>query len=267
MPRRRPARSATSDNRQPVPPDSVQMNLRSDRGQAVVTRIVPAARDLPPTCRFDIDVAVERLRDAVRPLPKAAMFQLADEGHTSLFEQLVACIISIRTYEEVTLPTARRLFSAAHTPAQMARLTPAEIDKLIGACTFHEPKAGQIHAIAQVALDQYAGALPPDRDAILKLPGIGPKCAALALGIATGQAGIGVDVHVHRITNRWGYVRARTPETTMAALEAVLPRLYWLEINRLLVPFGKHVCTGTAPRCSVCPLGDMCQKVGVTAHR
>jgi endonuclease-3 len=226
-----------------------------------------AADEIPATRPFDIHVAIERLREAVHSLPKAAMFALADEGFSSLFEQVVACIISIRTYEEVTLPTARALFAVARTPAEMVRLTPDEIDRLIGACTFHEPKARQIHAIAQEAVERYDGELPPDRDAILNLRGVGPKCASLALGIAAGQPWIGVDIHVHRVTNRWGYVRTKTPEATMTALEAVLPREYWVEINRLLVPFGKSVCTGTAPRCSSCPLNDICPKVGVPAHR
>jgi endonuclease-3 len=225
------------------------------------------AEEIPPTRPFDIHLAVERLREAVRPLPKAAMFQLADEGFNSLFEQVVACIISIRTYEETTLPTARRLFAVARTPAEVARLDPAEIDRLIGTCTFHEPKARQIHAIAIEAIERYGGALPPDRDALLSLRGVGPKCASLALAIASGQEWIGVDVHVHRVTNRWGLVHAKTPEATMAALENVLPREYWVEINRLLVPFGKLVCTGTAPRCSTCPLNDLCPKAGVTGHR
>lgn len=233
-------------------------------GQSAAPRRSPPP---PPTRPFDIDLAIERLREAVRPLPKAALFQLAEEGHDSLFEQLVACIISIRTLDETTLPTARRLFAVARMPAEMASLDPDEIDRLIGACTFHEPKARQIHAIAREAVEKHGGTLPPDRDVLLGLRGVGPKCANLALGIAGGQALIGVDVHVHRVTNRWGYVRAKTPEATMTALEAVLPRRYWLEINRLLVPFGKSVCTGTAPRCTGCPLCDICQKVGVTTHR
>jgi endonuclease-3 len=226
-----------------------------------------AAHEIPPTRPFDVDLAVARLREAVRPLPKAAMFALADEGYASLFEQIVACIISIRTYEETTLPTARRLFGVARTPAEMVRLDPADIDRLIVACTFHEPKARQIHAIAQEAVERYGGELPADRDVLLGLRGVGPKCAALALGIAAGQPWIGVDIHVHRVTNRWGLVRAKTPESTMEALARVLPREYWVEINRLLVPFGKSVCTGTAPHCSRCPLADMCQKVGVTGHQ
>jgi endonuclease III len=96
--------------------------------------------------------------------------------------------------------------------------------------------------------------------------GVGPKCANLVLGIACGQAHIGVDVHVHRVTNRWGYVRAPTPDATMRALRESLPERYHVEINRLLVPFGKHVCRGRLPRCSECPVLDMCRQVGVTSH-
>jgi endonuclease-3 len=223
--------------------------------------------DLATTRPFDVDDVVARLRVAVRPLPRAAMFQLADEGFDSIFEQLVACIISVRTLEEVTLPTARRLFARARTPEKMARLTPGEIDELIGTCTFHEPKAAQIRQIARVALEQYGGELPCDTSVLQSFRGVGPKCASLTLGIACGQAGIGVDVHVHRVTNRWGYVETRTPEQTMVALQEKLPRPYWLEINRLLVPFGKYICTGRLPHCSTCPVLEYCQQVGVTAHR
>jgi len=216
---------------------------------------------------FDIDEAMRLVAEAVKPYPKAAMFELADEGFTSPFEQLIACMISIRTLDEVTLPTARRLFAVARTPAEVSRLTVKEIDRLIGACTFHEPKAKQIHEIAKQVVSKHGGELPCDLDVLLSFRGVGPKCAHLALGIACGQARISVDVHVHRVTNRWGYVAAPTPEKTTAALEAVLPRRYWIEINKLLVPFGKHVCTGKMPKCSTCPVLEMCRQVGVTAHR
>lgn len=216
---------------------------------------------------FDIDLAVRRIRKAVEPFPKAAMFQLYDEGHTSTFEQLVACIISIRTYDEVMLPTARKLFAQARTPAEMLKLTPKQIDELIRPCTFHERKAPQIHAIAKQAVDEYGGELPCDSAVLLSFSGVGPKCANLVMGLACGEPFIGVDIHVHRVTNRWGYVRATTPEKTTKALEAKLPKRYWVEINKLLVPFGKHICTGAMPRCSTCPVLEMCQQVGVTAHR
>lgn len=216
---------------------------------------------------FDIDVAIARVREAVRDYPPAALFALADEGHRSLFEQVVACILSIRTYDEVTLPTARRLFAAAPTPAAMAALPISELEKLIHPVSFAEPKARQIHAIAKATVEEHGGTLPCDRELLLSFHGVGPKCAHLALGIACGEPWISVDIHVHRVTNRWGYVQTRTPAQTTAALEAKLPKQYWIEINRLLVPFGKHICTGERPHCSTCPVLSMCQQVGVSSHR
>ncbi|HET8674558.1 MAG TPA: endonuclease III [Blastocatellia bacterium] len=216
---------------------------------------------------FNIDLAIPRIRKAVEPFAKAAMFELAEDGFNSPFQQLVACIISIRTYDEVMLPTARNFFARARTPDQVSRMTVSEIDELIRPSTFHERKARQIHQIARCIVAQYAGSLPCDADVLLSFEGVGPKCANLVLGIACGQPFIGVDIHVHRVTNRWGYVATPTPEKTMKALTEKLPRRYWIEINRLLVPFGKHVCTGKLPRCSTCPVLDMCQQVGVEAHR
>lgn len=216
---------------------------------------------------FDIDVAMERIGKAVRPFKKAAMFELSDDGFGSLFELLVACIISIRTRDEATVPIARRLFELARTPEAMSRLTAGKIDAAIGASTFHEAKARQILEISRRIVADHGGDLPCDFEVLTSFPGVGPKCANLALGIACGQVRIGVDIHVHRVTNRWGYVLEKTPEKTMLALEEKLPRAYWVEINRLLVPFGKHICTGTAPKCSTCPVLDMCRQVGVVEHR
>ncbi|HEY3566638.1 MAG TPA: endonuclease III [Thermoanaerobaculia bacterium] len=216
---------------------------------------------------FDIDVAMKRIAEAVRPFKKAALFELADEGFGSVFEILIACIISIRTYDETTLVCARRLFKLARTPEAMSRLSPERIDQAIGESTFHEPKARQIREIARRIVADHGGDLPCEDEVLVSFPGVGPKCANLVLGIACGEARIGVDVHVHRVTNRWGYVAAKTPEKTMVALEGKLPKKYWVEINRLLVPFGKHVCTGVRPKCSTCPVLDMCRQVGVGEHR
>ena len=216
---------------------------------------------------FRMGEAIRRLRQAVAPYPKAALFELAAEGYDSVFQVLVGCIISIRTRDETTVPVARALFARARTPAAMAALSHQEIDRLIGACTFHEPKAKAIRAVAQTATEEHGGELPCELDVLLELRGVGPKCANLTLGIACGLPLIGVDVHVHRVTNRWSYVQTATPIKTMAALEARLPRRYWVEINALLVPFGKHVCTGVRPKCSTCPLLEMCRQVGVTTKR
>jgi endonuclease III len=216
---------------------------------------------------FDIKLAIERIRDAVSPYPKAALFELAEEGFDSPFELLLACIISIRTRDETTLRCARRLFALARTAIAVSQLSPEAIDAAIGACTFHDAKARQIHDIAQLVVAAHGGQLPCDAGLLRTFRGVGPKCANLVLGIACHQPCISVDIHVHRVTNRWGYVQARTPALTMAALAAKLPRDYWVEINRLLVPFGKHICIGNRPRCSTCPVLDMCRQAGVTTHR
>ena len=218
---------------------------------------------------FRFGVVLRRIREHLKEgaLADAAMFELAERGHRSLFEQLVACIISIRTYDEVSLPLALQLFARASTPAAIAKLSVAQIDKLIGATAFHYGKAQTIREIARRTDDEYGGKLPCDLDVLTSFKGVGPKCANLALGVACGQSHVAVDIHVHRVTNRWGVVQARTPEQTMVALEKILPKRYWIEINRLLVPFGKHVCTGRLPKCSTCPVLEYCRQVGVTTHR
>jgi len=216
---------------------------------------------------FDINQVIRRIRLAVRPFAKVALFELADEGFNSPFELLIACVISIRMRDEVTVTTARKLFERARTPLEVSRLTAREIDRLIRACTFHERKARQISMIARRVVEEYEGETPCEADALLSFEGVGPKCANLTLGIACGQPRVGVDIHVHRVANRWGYVRTRSPERTSIALESKLPRPYWVEINSLLVPFGKHICTGSLPRCSECPVLEFCRQVGVERHR
>ena len=195
------------------------------------------------------------------------MFELAERGYGSVFQQLVACIISIRTLDEVSLPAAIKLLERAATPADMAKLSVAQIDALIRTSSFHEAKAAQIREIARRTVDEFGGELPCDFDVLTSFRGVGPKCANLTMGVACGAERISVDIHVHRVTNRWGYVATTSPEATMRALEDKLPRKYWIEINRLLVPFGKHICTGLLPKCSTCPVLEYCRQVGVTRHR
>ncbi|HEX2980593.1 MAG TPA: endonuclease III [Anaerolineaceae bacterium] len=216
---------------------------------------------------LDLPVMFTRIAQAVARYPKAAMFELAEDGYTTVFEQLVACMISIRTLDEVTLVAARRLFSRARAPAELADLSIEAIDELIHPCTFHERKAAQIRNLAERVRSEFHGELPCDPQVLMSVPGVGIKCTNLTLGIACGQARVSVDVHVHRVTNRWGLVRTSTPEETTVVLEELLHEDQKIEINRLLVPFGKHICTGRLPHCSTCPVLEWCQQVGVTSHR
>lgn len=216
---------------------------------------------------FDIDRAFDLICDAVAPYPKAALFDLYDQGFTTTFQILVACIISIRTYDETTIPAAHSLFALADTPQAMRRLSAEEIAAAICQSTFAKAKGEQILEIAQRAVEEFGGEIPCSEETLLSFHGVGPKCANLVLGIVCGQGKISVDIHVHRITNRWGYVATTTPEKTMKALERKLPEHDRVRINQLLVPFGKHICTGTLPHCSTCPVLKMCAQVGVTKHR
>ena len=220
-----------------------------------------------PKRPFEVDEAFALLREATKGFPKAEMFALRDDGFTTVFEQLVACVLSIRTRDEQSGPAARRLFALARTPAEVAALAPAQIERAVASVAFAPAKAVQIRDIARRTVEEFGGALPADFAALTSLKGIGPKCANLTLGVSAGIPAIAVDVHVHRIANRWGVVAAPTPEATLSQLESWLPRPYWVEINERLVPFGKRVCTGQAPKCSTCPLLPMCAQSGVTDHR
>ena len=215
------------------------------------------------TNSFPIDTVLDRIETAIADYRPAAMFELQQLGYTSLYEQLVSCIISIRTYDEGSTPVSIQLFERARTPQEMVTLSEAELTELIAESTYPGQKAPNILRLSQQIIDEYGGETPADFEALTAFKGVGPKCANLALGVALNYPAISVDVHVHRITNRWGYVATKTPEKTMKALEAKLPKQHWVRINRLLVPFGKHICKGRYPKCASCPVREWCAQVGV----
>lgn len=216
---------------------------------------------------FNLPVMLKRIEKAIAAYPKAAMFELYERGNTSLFEQIISCIISIRTLDETTIPLSEKLFAIARTPEDLLKLSPEKLETLLRGSQYPGQKAYTILGIAKAALEDYGGELPADYEKLTALKGVGPKCANLALGVASGQPGISVDVHVHRVINRWGYLETKTPEQTMVELEQRVAKKNWIHINRLLMPFGKHICTGRLPHCSTCPVLEYCRQVGVTTHR
>ena len=216
---------------------------------------------------FDIDEVFRRLRLAVASFPKAAMFDLRDRGFSSPFEQLVGSLISARTRDETTMEVCLRLFAEARTPETMARLDEGTLARLLRGASFPEPKARDLIELSKRIAEEHDGVVPGTLEGLTAFRGVGPKIAALTLAVGFGRAAIAVDIHVHRIVNRWGYVETTTPEKTSAALALKLPERYWVEINERLVPFGKSVCTGVRPKCSTCTLLSMCRRVGVTSHR
>ncbi len=183
------------------------------------------------------------------------------------FRVLIACILSLRTQDTTTGPAAARLFALADTPTTMLRLPARTIARAIYPVGFYRTKARVILGICRDLLARFHGRVPDDIDALLTLNGVGRKTANLVVTMGYGKPGICVDTHVHRISNRLGYVRTRSPEETEVALRARLPRRYWIGYNDLLVAFGQNVCTPLSPRCSICAVRTLCRRVGVTSSR
>lgn len=193
---------------------------------------------------FDIEHALNLIREAVRGYPKPAAYALADKGFTSRFEQLVACIISIRERDEVTKRVAPAFFQRARTPEQVCKLSTGEIEYLLRHVVFHNEKSRWIKETACCIVHEYGGTVSCDYKKLLAFKGVGPKCANVVLALACGQPAIIVDTHVHHLVNAWGYVHTSRPEQTLKALEAKLPKQYWTDFNLWLVPFAKFACTG-----------------------
>lgn len=183
------------------------------------------------------------------------------------FATLISCLLSLRTKDETTREASQRLFRLARTPQTMVRLSRARIERAIYPVGFYRTKAKTLRAVCRTLLDGYGGRVPDDLDELLKIKGIGRKTANLVVTLAYQKDGICVDTHVHRISNRWGYVRTNTPDQTEIALRAKLPRRYWQTYNDLLVSFGQHLCHPTSPWCSRCELARVCARVGVQRSR
>jgi len=214
----------------------------------------------------DIHEAVAILEKAVTRWRTPAV-TIVSQREEDPFKVLVSCILSLRTQDRTTAAASERLFALADDPEAMASLSPETIEKAIYPVGFYRVKAVQLGEISRTILDQYQGHVPDEIDELLKLKGVGRKTANLVVTLGFGKPGICVDTHVHRISNRWGYVATKTPEVTEYALRAKLPRQYWLVINDLLVTFGQNQCLPVSPRCSTCPLSHLCSRVGVVKSR
>ncbi|MEO2083398.1 MAG: endonuclease III [Desulfurobacteriaceae bacterium] len=192
---------------------------------------------------------------------------LMSQTERNPFKILIATLLSLRTKDEVTAKAAERLFQVAETPEEMLKLEEEEIASLIYPVGFYRRKAKNIREVCRILIEKYGGKVPDELEELLKLPGVGRKTANLVVTLGFGKPGICVDTHVHRISNRLGYVRTRTPEETEFALREKLPKEYWIEFNDLLVSLGQQICHPTSPRCSNCPVEKFCDKVGVERSR
>ena len=211
----------------------------------------------------NIQTVIRTLRRLVPQWEEPVVGHYRDDPFTTL----ISCLLSLRTKDATTRAASERLFRLARTPAQMLRLSPPRIERAIYPVGFYRTKARTIRAVCRTLLERYDGRVPGDLDELLTIKGVGRKTANLVVTLAFRKDGICVDTHVHRISNRWGYVRTTTPEQTEMALRARLPRQYWQTYNDLLVTFGQHLCHPTSPWCSRCPLERFCAKRGVRHSR
>lgn len=183
------------------------------------------------------------------------------------YQVLIACLLSLRTKDETTGPAARRLFALADTPEQMVTLTPAQVKQAIYPVGFYKTKARTVLDISQILIDKYGSRVPDEIDELLVFKGVGRKTANLVVTLGFQKPGICVDTHVHRISNRWGYVETKNPEGTEMVLRTILPKRFWIGYNDLLVAFGQTLCHPTSPKCSLCPIERYCEKIDVQRSR
>lgn len=215
---------------------------------------------------YNFDIIIPILEKTVKELDAPIVTRIKKEDNDP-FKILIGTILSLRTKDKTTDEASKRLFTAAKTPEEMAKLSTEEIQKLIYPVGFYKRKAQEIKEISEMLIEKYNGKVPNSLDKLLQIKGVGRKTANLVITEAFDQYGICVDTHVHRISNRLGWVKTKTPEQTEMALRKVLPKRYWKTINPILVTFGQNICKPVSPLCSSCPIASYCPKIGVKKFR
>ena len=214
---------------------------------------------------FNIVEGLKKLKKAVRKFRTPSVTVIAKKNDP--FTVLVSCIISLRTRDEVTELASARLFALAKLPAELLELSNSKIEKAIYPAAFYRNKTKSLKELCQVLVKEYSGKVPDKLEELLKLKGVRRKTANLTLILGHNKPGICVDIHVHRISNRWGYVKTKSPNETEMVLREILPKRFWKGYNDLLVSFGQNLCKPVSPFCGSCPIEDQCPKIGVNRSR
>ena len=215
----------------------------------------------------DIHEVIDILQEAIKQWPETTLAQVADQTRSAPFRILIGTVLSLRTKDETTAEACKRLFFLADAPETMVSLSEETIDNAIYPVGFHTTKAKNILAICRILIDEYNSRVPDEIDTLVTLPGVGRKTANLVVTLGYDKPGICVDTHVHRISNRWGYVNTKNPEKTESALREKLPQKYWIGYNDLLVIYGQNLCKPISPFCSRCRLASYCDRVDVEKYR
>ena len=213
----------------------------------------------------NVEAVMRALARAITGLELPAIEKISESQQEDPFQVLIATLLSARTQDATTLAASTRLFNVAPTPQAMAKLSVSQIEKLIRPVSFFYTKARHVKATCQLLLDKFDGKVPGTMEALLEFPGVGRKTANLVLILSfRSRQNICVDTHVHRISNRLGWVRTRTPEETEHALYSATDPVWWPHINLYLVTWGQNVCRPNYPRCNGCVIRQECPRIGVT---
>lgn len=215
---------------------------------------------------FEIHEIIGILKKEVNKYNSPVVTDVAERTR-SPYQVLISCILSLRTKDSTTSAASNRLFEKAKTPEEMIKLTPEVIEKLIYPVGFYKNKTRNILEISNALIKKYKSNVPDSIDELLKLKGVGRKTANLVVTLGYGKPGICVDTHVHRISNRLGYVKTKTPEQTEFALRKKLPEQYWIKYNDMLVTFGQNICRPISPLCTRCTIKKYCARIGVDRSR
>ncbi len=195
------------------------------------------------------------------------MYYIVKEFGRDPFLILIACLLGLRTKDIICLPVCRKLFKQAKTPQELLAIPLHELHRILYPLGFYRRKSLLVHSVSKDIIETFAGVVPHTQEQLRSISGVGIKTANLVLGIGFGIPALCVDTHVHRISNRLGIIKTKTPEETERALKKVVPEHHWIEFNELLVMWGQNICVPISPWCSKCPLFDLCKRVDVTKSR
>lgn len=214
-----------------------------------------------------IQQIIQRLKDATKSYPEPMSLEIVKIFGRDPFLILMSCLLSLRARDVMTLPVSIELFKRAQTPQELLALPTAELEKIIYSIGYYKQKAKQLKSVSKELIERFDCKVPSTEEELLSIKGIGRKTANLVLSIGFEKPAICVDIHVHRISNRLGIVQTTDPHETELALQRLVPQEQWGEINRLFIKLGQNICVPISPKCSICPLKDLCPRVGVTMHR
>ena len=183
------------------------------------------------------------------------------------FKILISCLLSLRTRDKNTKKASEKLFAVADTPKNIVKLPIKKLEKLVFSSGHYKKKARTLQHVSRELINRFDSKVPKTREKLLSIKGIGPKTANIVLAFAYGKNVIPVDTHVHRIPNRLGWIKTKTPEQTEAELERILPKKHWREFNAIFVQFGQTICQPISPWCSKCPISKYCERINVDRSR